>query len=101
MNRLAVITDEISEDFARVLQVCNELGIRDVELRSIDGTSIVDHSAAGLSEIKTMLDEGGFSVCAIASPFLKAHISDEHVPTGNVHSAKELTREEHWDVLKR
>lgn len=101
MNRLAVITDEISEDLAHALQVCSDLGIRDVELRSIDGTSIVDHSPEKIREIKAMLDDGGFSVCNIASPFLKTHIGEEHVPTGNVHSAKELTREEHWDVLKR
>lgn len=101
MNRLAVITDEISEDLSHALKVCSDLGIRDVELRSIDGTSIVDHTPERVGEIKSMLDDGGFSVCNIASPFLKTHIGEEHVPTGNVHSAKELTREEHWDVLKR
>lgn len=101
MNQLAVITDEISEDLAHALRVCSDLGIKDVELRSIDGASIVDHSPQSLQQIKAMLDDGGFSVCNIASPFLKAHISEEHVPTGNVHSAKERTREEHWDVLKR
>ena len=100
MNRLAVITDEISEDLSHALRVCSDLGIRDVELRSIDGTSIVDHTPERLRGIKAMLDDGGFSVCNIASPFLKAHIGDDHVPTGNVHSAKELTREQHWDVLK-
>lgn len=101
MNRLAVITDEISEDLAHALHVCSDLNIRDVELRSISGTSIVDHSPESLHEIKAMLADGGFIVCNIASPFLKTHIDEEHVPTGNVHSAKELTREQHWDVLKR
>lgn len=101
MNRLAVINDEISEDFSRVLQVCSELGIRDLELRSIDGTSIVDHTAERLHEIKEMIEAGGFSVCAIASPFLKTHINEKQVPVGNVHSAQELTRDQHWDVLKR
>lgn len=101
MNRLAVITDEIGEDLAHVLDVCKELGIRDVELRSIDGTSIVDHSPESVQNIKSMLQDGGFSVCSIASPFLKTHIGDEQVSIGNVHSAKELSREEHWDVLKR
>ncbi len=101
MNRLAVITDEIGEDLAHVLDVCNELGIRDVELRSIDGASIVDHSPESVQNIKSMLQDGGFSVCSIASPFLKTHIGDEQVSIGNVHSAKQLSREEHWDVLKR
>lgn len=101
MNHLAVITDEISEDFDRVLEVCAELGIRDLELRSIDGTSIVDHSPERLRALKEAIEARGFGVCAIASPFLKTHIDEKHVPVGNVHSAQELTREQHWDVLKR
>lgn len=101
MNRLAVITDEISEDLTHALAVCTELGIHDVELRSIDGVSIVDHSVQRVREIASQLIAGGFTVCNIASPFLKTHIGDHHVPVGNVHSAKELTREQHWDVLKR
>lgn len=101
MNGLAVITDEISEDLAHALQVCTDLGIQDIELRSINGASIVDHSPESLQQIKSAIIDGGFSVCNIASPFLKTHIDEEHVPTGNVHSARELTREEHWDVLKR
>lgn len=101
MNRLAVITDEISEDLAHALDVCSELGIRDVELRSINGSSIVDHTPERVQKIKSRLTDGGFRVCSIASPFLKTHISDDHVPTGNVHSARDLSREEHWDVLKR
>lgn len=101
MNHLAVITDEISEDLDHALAVCSELGIREVELRSIDGTSIVDHSVQRVREIRERLTEGGFRVCNIASPFLKTHIGKDHVPVGNVHSARELTREQHWDVLKR
>ncbi len=46
MPRLGVITDEISEDFDHALAVCDELGIRDIELRSIWGKSIVDHDEA-------------------------------------------------------
>lgn len=101
MNRLAVITDEISEDLTHALAVCADLGIRDVELRSIDGTSIVDHTPERVREIRSQLAAGGFSVCNIASPFLKTHIGADHAPVGNVHSARELTRDQHWDVLKR
>lgn len=101
MNRLAVITDEISEDLSHALAVCTELGIRDVELRSIDGVSIVDHTPQRVREIGSQLAAGGFTICNIASPFLKTHIGAGHTPVGNVHSARELTREQHWDVLKR
>lgn len=101
MNRLAVITDEISEDLSHALAVCTELGIRDVELRSIDGVSIVDHTPQRVREIGSQLAAGGFTICSIASPFLKTHIGAGHTPVGNVHSARELTREQHWDILKR
>lgn len=101
MSRLAVITDEISEDLAHALAVCTEIGISDVELRSIDGTSIVDHTEARLTEIAAMLADGGFQVVNIASPFLKTHIGEDASPIGNVHSATARTREQHWDVLKR
>lgn len=101
MATLAVITDEISEDLSHVLSVCTELGIREVELRSINGASIVDHSDDSISEIRSMLLDGGFRVVNIASPFLKTFIGDEQTPVGNVHSAKSLSREQHWDVLKR
>lgn len=101
MNRLAVITDEISEDLDHALRVCDDLGIGDVELRSIDGTAITDLPPERLRDIKATLQDAGFSVCAIASPFLKTHIDDEHVPIGNTHSAQALGREQHWDVLKK
>lgn len=101
MAHLAVISDEISEDLSHALQVCTELGIRTVELRSIDGSSIIDHDAASVTRIREMLDDGGFDVCAIASPFLKTHIGDGSESIGATHSAKSLSREEHWDVLKR
>ena len=101
MSTLAVITDEISEDLALALDVCTTLGIRDVELRVINGASIVDKTDDEIAEIKTMLADGGFRVVNIASPFLKTHIGDEESTIGNVHAAKSLPREQHWDVLKR
>lgn len=101
MATLAVITDEISEDLGHALAVCAALGIREVELRSIDGTAIVDHTDASIATIGSMLREGGFRVVNIASPFLKTFIDENITPIGNVHSARSLSRNEHWDVLKR
>ncbi|MCA9834887.1 MAG: sugar phosphate isomerase/epimerase [Thermomicrobiales bacterium] len=101
MARLAVITDEISDDLTHALAVCSELGIRTVELRVVNGKSIVDHNDESLREIKIQLDEGGFDICNIASPFLKTHLGDGSDTIGNTHGAKELTREQHQDVLKR
>lgn len=101
MARLAVITDEISDDLTHALAVCSDLGIRTVELRVVNGKSIVDHDHASIHAIKTQLDDGGFDVCNVASPFLKTHIGDGSDTIGNTHGARELSRDEHWDVLKR
>jgi len=69
--RLSVISDEIDPGLARALDVCEELGIEAVELRTLDGVQVVDRSDAELAAIREELDRRGFAVCAIASPFLK------------------------------
>ena len=42
--RLSVLTDELDPGLARALDVCEELEIEAVELRTLDGRQIVDHS---------------------------------------------------------
>jgi len=101
MPRIGVITDEISEDFDHALAVCNELGIRDIELRSIWGKSIVDHDAASVHQVERAVRGGDFRVTCIASPFLKCHINDEIAATGATHSATEKSKEKHWAILDR
>ncbi len=101
MPRLGVITDEISEDFDHALAVCQELGIRDIELRSIWGQSIVDHDGPSVARIEEAVHRGGFRVACIASPFLKCRLNDEPTLHGNTHSAAERTTEEHWAILDR
>lgn len=101
MARLGVITDEISEDLEHVLSVCTELDITDVELRSVWGKSIVEHDDETIQTIAKMLADRGFSVCGIASPFLKCHIAGEGEAIGATHSASATTREQQWDTLAR
>ncbi len=101
MPRLGVITDEITDDFDHALAVCAALEIREIELRSLWGKSIVDHDETTVGRIADAIDKGGFSVVAIASPFLKCAINDDPASTGNTHSAKETSRDEQWDVLDR
>lgn len=101
MPKLGVITDEISEDFDHALAVCRELGIRDIELRSIWGKSIVDHDETTVKRIEDAVHRGSFRVACIASPFLKCHLNDESAAAGNTHSATEKSRAEHWGILDR
>lgn len=101
MARLGVITDEISEDLETALNVCAELGITEIELRSVWNTSIVEHDEASLRAIRDLIRQGSFSVCGIASPFLKCHISGEGAAAGATHSASTSSRGEQWDILNR
>lgn len=69
--QLSIITDEISEHFQHALHVCQELHISTVELRMLEQKNIVFHDQESLLQIRALLQEQHFQVCAIASPFLK------------------------------
>ena len=75
--QLSVITDEIDARLEPALDVCEELGISTVELRTVDGVQIVDQTPEVLRTLRQTLDARGFRVCAIASPFLKCKRSDD------------------------
>lgn len=101
MYRIGVITDEISEDFEHALVVCAELGIREIELRSVWNTSIVELGDDDLGRVEALLRDGGFATCGIASPFLKCHIHGDGEATGRTHSASATTRDDQWGILAR
>jgi len=60
--RLSVISDEIDPNLDRALDVLEELGIDAAELRFLDRAP---------EEARATLDRRGFTVSAIASPFMK------------------------------
>lgn len=101
MARLGVITDEISEDLETALNTCTELGIREIELRSVWNTSIVEHDDETIRRIGAEIWARGFSVCGIASPFLKCHIAGEGAAAGRTHSASTSSRADQWNILSR
>ena len=75
--RLSVITDEIAPELGRALDVCEELELDAVELRTLDGVQIVDQPDERLGSIRAELDRRGFGVCAIASPLFKCNRGEE------------------------
>jgi L-ribulose-5-phosphate 3-epimerase len=83
--QLSVITDEIDTRLGPALDVCEELGIRAVELRTVDGVQVVDRTPEALRAMRQELDGRGFRVCAIASPFLKCNRGDDPIVQERVH----------------
>ncbi len=94
--RLSIITDEISQDFPHALRVCRELGVATVELRRVEDKEIVEHDAASLARLRSLLRDQGLRVCCIASPFLKCSLWQETALTAR---SEEQMRE--WDILQR
>lgn len=90
--RLSIVTDEISDDLAHALSVCRDLGAKTVELRKVGEQNLVFHDPASLARIRSLLQDGGFQVCSIASPFLKCPLWQEE-------SAREQAQE--WQILQR
>lgn len=101
MPHLGVITDEISEDLDTALDLCKEIGISRVELRSVWGTSIVEHDNDAIRRIGEAVWGRGMSICAIASPFLKCHLHGDGEARGRTHSASAASRADQWTVLSR
>src|ERR1700693_2837747 len=99
--RLSVVTDEIGEDLRYALYVCEQLGVATVELRSVDGTNIVDHSAESLGEIRRLLSERRISVCTIASPFLKCSAHNSGADIQPTHGGNVGDTAEQWGIFER
>jgi sugar phosphate isomerase/epimerase len=97
--KLSVITDEIDDDLERALDACDDLGIDAIELRSVDGRNVTELPVDRLEAMHDVLRSRGFSVCAIASPFLKCHRVPAAAATGDVHGAAARTREDQAAVL--
>jgi L-ribulose-5-phosphate 3-epimerase len=87
--RLAAITDEISQDLDTALRVCESLGVESVELRTVEGTQLVEHDAATVRRIRSAIRSGGFGCAVVDTPFLKT------APLGEAVSDAE------WTTLRR
>lgn len=89
MFKLGVITDEISQDFSAVVNVCKDYELEAVEIRSVDDRPPQDLTPAHVGMIRSALEGTDITVCGIATPFYKCDID----------SAEE--REQHMDILRK
>ncbi len=89
MFKLAIFTDEVSQDIERAVSLAKEYGLDGLEIRSVWDKPPQDLNDADISKIKSMADDAGLRVCSIASPFYKCDIDN---PT---------ERAEHLDILRK
>lgn len=70
--KLSVITDEITQDFGRALEVAaKEFGLKYVELRELWGKNLMKLDAKELAEARRLLEQHRLRVSSIASPIFK------------------------------
>lgn len=75
--RLAVITDEVSQDLAKVLELAGEFNLSGVEIRSVWNKAPHELGKSEVTLIKQLVSDYGMEVCSIASPFFKCDYGDE------------------------
>lgn len=77
---LSAFADEIDPMLATQMDVLDRYGIKHIEMRGVNGKSLVQHSPEEVKEFKKQLDVRGFSISAIGSPIGKIKITDDFVP---------------------
>ena len=71
IDQLSVITDEISQDFERALDVALEYGVKTVDLRTIWNKNITFFTDDELAKLKDLLDERKMKIGVITGPIGK------------------------------
>ena len=70
--RLAVINDEITQDFGRACEIASkDFGLSWIELRGMWNKNIVDLDSAEVAEARKILEKNKLRVTDIASPLFK------------------------------
>jgi L-ribulose-5-phosphate 3-epimerase len=89
MFKLAIFTDEVSQDLEQAIKVAKEYGLDGLEIRSVWDKPPQSLSDAEAVRIRSMADDAGLTVCSIASPFYKCDIDNPE------------ERAEHLEILRR
>ncbi len=74
---LSAFADEADEALDGQIAVLKEAGLDHIDLRGVDGTSVVDLPADGAEAAQRKLADAGISVCMFGSPIGKLDIADD------------------------
>ena len=104
--KIAVISDEISEDFDHACSVISkDFGLHWVELRGMWGKNLQTVSDAEIAEAQKILAKYDLRVTDIASPLFKVDWPDaarsQYSPKRDTHGAKEVGFAQQDEVLER
>lgn len=101
MFTISVISDEISQDFSRIVAVAKDFPI----LKGVEPRSVWDKGLPALSDedcrkIKQMADDAGLRIVALASPFFKCDLGDAQQYAQHLDYLRRFAEIAHlWDTL--
>ena len=104
--KVAVINDEISQDFDHACSViAHDFGLRWIELRSMWDKNVTDLSATQIGEANKILTKYNLQVTDIASPLFKTDWpgapKSPYGSKGDLHGAAEVTFKQQDEILER
>ena len=88
MFKIGVIGDEVSQDFATVVNFVQEFGLDSIEIRSVWDKPPHQLTVTDIDAMKRLLDGTDIEVVGVASPFFKCDMDNTQ------------ERKEHLDILK-
>ena len=68
--------DEIDSSLTVQMDELEKLNLRHIEMRGVNGKNLMDHTTADIRAIKKALDQRGFRISAVGSPFGKTKIGE-------------------------
>ncbi|MHC4195901.1 MAG: sugar phosphate isomerase/epimerase family protein [Planctomycetota bacterium] len=80
MAKLSAFADEVTDDFKGQIEFLTSRNTGAIELRFVNGKSVLALSKAELKEVKNMLTDNGIKVSAIGSPIGKVRIDEPFEP---------------------
>jgi len=77
---LSAFADEIDQSLQVQMDVLEKFAINHIEMRNVNGKSLVHHSLSEVKEIKRQLDDRNFKLSAVGSPIGKYGITEDFGP---------------------
>lgn len=102
VERLGVLTDEVSANFEEALDWAVEQGLKHVEVRVINGRNVVTLNDDQAMEVRRQVEARGLFISAIASPLFKCALDPSRpIASGDTFGQKEESVDAHFDKLNR
>lgn len=102
LDRLGVLTDEVSAHFEEALDWSAEQGLKHVEVRVINGTNVVELDDSQLLEVRRLVEERGLFISAVASPLFKCKLDPSRKAAhGDTFGQREESLDAHLAKLDR